>query len=95
MSPDPTKMSFAVLPHLDVHDSVLPTSRPSQVSAVKHVCRIAKLTLEYLGMRVANLTNAEIKDAEIDTIRDIVTEHSVLFKKHYSTDQTERFIEEQ
>ena len=45
-------------------------------------------------MRVAQLANSEIKDAEIDTVRDIVSEHSALFKKSFSGEYLDRFIEE-
>jgi hypothetical protein len=43
---------------------------------------------------VVNLTNSEIKDADIDTIRNVMNDTAYMFKKVLTSDEIEQFIEE-
>jgi hypothetical protein len=55
---------------------------------------IARRLLAYFDERVANLTNVEIKDIDIDTLKILVTDSIYIFKKAYRLDEIDRFLEE-
>ncbi|CAD8173749.1 unnamed protein product [Paramecium pentaurelia] len=56
--------------------------------------QMAKRTFEWLQNRVNNMTIQDIKDTDIDQVKDLTTDHQYYFQKGFTEDQLNRLTDE-
>lgn len=66
----------------------------SQFYGAVEQSKLAKKWLEYCEMRVGSISNQEIKDCEIETIKEAINEQAYFFKKGISSEGLDKFLEE-